>query len=322
MKKLLVLLLALALVLSFAACGAVEDGAEDGAGETGESPAMVVTVIAAEGEYQVDVAAQEVSVKEFQATSSTGETKDMNVTGFELLAYLQGEGVDLSGVTSYTLAASDGYSNEVSAADISDGLWLCTANRGEDLATVMSAVPGGSTGSMVKDLLTVTLNYGEAAADPVAVEEGVYVPVDAPADAITMNEGDQYLVKVFVGDERKSMTMDQVMGLPAYEITLTKTNKEGVADTMTYTGFKWDDFLSELDMTAADVTSVTFVCSDGYEADVENLSLLNADGSILAYLGDGEQMNEGAGYLWFCTNEGFGSNWCKYVEKIIINDAD
>ena len=49
---------------------------------------------------------------------------------------------------------------------------------------------------------------------------------------------------------------------------------------------------------------------------------LNADGSILAYLGDGQQINEGAGYLWFCTNEGFGSNWCKYVEKIIINDAD
>ena len=317
MKKFLVLLLGLALVLTFAACGATEEPVEE---ET-EASGLVVTVIAAEGEYQVDVAAQEVSDLEYQATSSTGETKDISVTGFDLLPYLEGLGVDLSGVTSYTLEASDGYSSEVAAADLTDGLWLCCANKGEALETAMSAVPGGPTGAMVKDLITVTLNYGEAESDAVA-EEGVYVPVDAPADAITMNEGDQYLVKVFVGDERKSMTIDQVMELPAYDITLTKTNKEGVSDTMTYTGFKWDDFLAELDMTAADVTSVTFVCSDGYEADVQDLSLLNADGSILAYLGDGQQMNEGAGYLWFCTNEGFGSNWCKYVEKIIINDAD
>lgn len=319
MKKWLVLLLALALVLSFAACGATVEAAEE-AGEASEASAMVVTVIAAEGELEVDVAAQELSDKDFQATSSTGETKDMSVTGFDLLPYLEGEGVDLSGVTSYTLAASDGYSNEVAVSDISDGLWLCTANKGEALETVMSAVPGGKTGAMVKDLISVTLNYGGA--EEAAAEEGVYVAVDAPIDAITMNEGDQYFVKVFVGDERKSMTIEEIMALPAYEITLTKTNKEGVADTMTYTGFKWDDFLAALGMTAADVTSVTFVCSDGYEADVEDLSLLNADGSILAYLGDGSQISEGAGYLWFCTNEGFGSNWCKYVEKIIINDAD
>lgn len=322
MKKFLVLLLALALVLSFAACGANEEPAEEAAEETAEASDMVVTIVTADGEIEVDVAAQDISDKEFQATSSTGETKDMSVSGFDLLAFLESEGVDVSGVTSYTLSASDGYSNEVAAADITDGLWLCTANKGEALEAVMSAVPGGATGSMVKDLTTITLNYGVEEGPAVVAEEGVYVPVDAPADAITMNEGDQYFVKVFVGDERKSMTIDQIMELPAYDITLTKTNKEGVADTMTYTGFKWDDFLAAIDMTAADVESVTFVCSDGYESDVADLSLLNADGSILAYLGDGAQMNEGAGYLWFCTNEGFGSNWCKYVEKIIINDAD
>lgn len=322
MKKFLVLLLGLALVLTFAACGASEEPAEEAPAEEEAASGMTVTVITADGEIEVDVAGQEVSDKEFQATSSTGETKDMSVTGFDLIAFLEAQGVDLSGVTSYTLAASDGYSNEVAAADLTDGLWLCTANKGEALETVMSAVPGGTTGAMVKDLLTVTLNYGEADADAAAAAEGEYVPVDAPSDAITMNEGDEYFVKVFVGDERKSMTIDQVMDIPAYDVTLTKTNKEGVSDTMTYTGFKWDDFLSELDMTADDVTSVTFVCSDGYEADVQDLSLLNADGSILAYLGDGQQINEGAGYLWFCTNEGFGSNWCKFVEKIIINDAD
>ncbi|MBO7667725.1 MAG: hypothetical protein J6T26_04610, partial [Firmicutes bacterium] len=149
MKKFLVLLLGLALVLTFAACGASEEPV-DGEGESAPEPSgMTVTVITADGEIEVDVAAQEVSDKEFQATSSTGETKDMSITGFDLLAFLEAQGVDLSGVTSYTLAASDGYSNEVAVADISDGLWLCTANQGEALEAVMSAVPGGTTGAMV-----------------------------------------------------------------------------------------------------------------------------------------------------------------------------
>lgn len=329
MKKFLVLLLALALVLACAACGPAEEpaveqpAAEDPAAAEPAAAAMPVSVVTADGAIEVDVAAQELVEKSFQATSSTGEAKDLTVTGFDLLAYLEGQGVDLSGVEAYSLEANDGYTSEVAAADISDGLWLCTVSKGEALDAPMSAVPGGMTGAMVKGLVVVTLNYAAAEAEaPAAGEAGQYVEVTAPAEAITMNDGDDFFVKCFVGGEKMSKTLDEVLALPTYNVTLSKTNKEGVADTKTYTGVKWDDFVASVGLTAADVTSVTFVCSDGYEADVADLALLNAEGSILAYLADGEMMNEGAGYLWFCTNEGVGQNWCKYVEKIIINDAE
>ena len=153
MQKWCCLLLSLVVALTMAACCGQEEegGAADIAFDT-------VTVIAAEGEYPVSVAAQKKKEISFQATGSSGKVMELNIYGFDLLPYLAEQGVDLSRVVSYSLESAAGYSFEVNAADAGSGLWLSAAEL-VDRETVMSAVPGASANSLVKDLVSITLNY-------------------------------------------------------------------------------------------------------------------------------------------------------------------
>ncbi len=157
-KRLPAALLAAAACFLLSACEAVPAKSD---------PGLVITVETAEGEIRVDTAAEKVSVREVSVTDTAGRSRRLRVRGFDLLPLLQEAGVELTGLSSCTLTAVDGYVWQAPAASLSGGLLLCPAPEADPPA-VLCLIPDGPVGAVIAGLRRVGLNYAapEAPAPP------------------------------------------------------------------------------------------------------------------------------------------------------------
>lgn len=97
---------------------------------------------------------------------SNGDVAEVEVIGFDLLAYLEGQGVDLSTVTSMNLIASDGYQMAVPQETYAEnGMYIAVALDSEYITTPRSCLPDQRAMYWVRDLVSIELVSGEASDD-------------------------------------------------------------------------------------------------------------------------------------------------------------
>lgn len=97
--------------------------------------------------------------------SSSGHVTDVVVTGFSLTSLLGDHGLDMAGITSINLIASDGYVMSAPAETYADADVYIMLNRdGDDLEYPRSCLPDQRSMYWVKNLAKIELTPGESAA--------------------------------------------------------------------------------------------------------------------------------------------------------------
>jgi len=337
MKKILSLLLALALALSLAACGtapAETTGAPETTAPAATNPAPVaeevkgVTIpkfaIMING-VKVDnvmmAAYPTYSVTAFSINSSGTESTTTYV-GFAMTDVLAAAGLTENYIW-LEATADDGYAIEITGEIVTASTTLLAITKnGEQFKTAPWFAPCGSetTGDYLKNMVSILVNTTEGkpeGIDNTLVEEAdpTEAPADEPAEAPELSDKTD---KVTFADfsfkvNGQEVTNATLEGQRIYKVSVNVVNKNGNASEASYTGYKLIDVLAALGIT--DYTTVKVIANDGYESEL-TAEQAASEYTLIAIEKDKETGEDGTIWVAPCL-ETSSSAYCKLVVEII-----
>ncbi len=336
MKKILSMILVLALALSLAACGGAP--AETTAPETTAPVAAKPAPVAEEvkgitiPEFAIMVNGVKVdnvmmaaypiySVTAFSINSSGTESTTTYV-GFAMTDVLAAAGLTENYIW-LEATADDGYAIEMTGEIITAPTTLLAITKnGEQFKTAPWFAPGSSetTGDYLKNMVSLLVNTTEG--KPEGIDntmkdepEATEAPEENTAEAPELSDKTD---KVTFADfsfkvNGQDVTNATLEGLRIYKVSVNVTNKNGNTSEASYTGYKLIDVLAALGIT--DYTTVKVVANDGYESELTAEQAVS-EYTIIAIEKDKETGEDGTIWVAPCL-ETSSSAYCKLVVEII-----
>lgn len=336
MKKLLSLLLVIALVFSFAACANQEpaqstdpeptqtEEVETG-GPTAEEvkgvtvPEFAVTINGVQVDQTMMAAYPTYSVKA-TSTNSSGTESTTTYVGFALKDVLEAAGLTEQ-YTWLEATADDGYAvNSTGDMVMADTTLLAITKDGSQFTSSPWYAPCSSetTGDYLKGVVSILVNTEEGAPEgitnePAEDEEGTEPVVSGELpelqDKTDKVEFADFSFKVN-GEEVTNATLD---GVSIYKVTVVTENSNGETSESTYTGYKLIDVLAACGVT--DYATVKAVANDGYEAALTE-EQASSEYTIVAIEKDKEMGEDGTIWVAPCT-ETSSKSYSKLVVEIV-----
>ncbi|QRN84734.1 molybdopterin-dependent oxidoreductase [Clostridia bacterium] len=157
-------------------------------------------------------------------------------------------------------------------------------------------------------LLIVFLAIGMlagCATEPAAEEPAVEEPV-AEEPAVEEPAAEEPAAEWTIDINGTMFTQADYDAIDEVEISATKKNKDGTETTQTWKGVP---LKAVLDYVGAEgYAVVTCEASDGYAKDIDDMTLVESEGTILGTMVDGEAVSAEDGYIELVM-DGKGSNW-------------
>ena len=335
MKKILSMILMLALALSLVACAAAPEKTTE-APETTAPVAEKTAPVAEEvkgvtiPEFAIMIKGVKVdnvmmaayptySVTAFSINSSGTESTTTYV-GFAMTDVLAAAGLTENYIW-LEATADDGYAIEVAGEIVTAPTTLLAITKnGEQFKTAPWFAPCGSetTGDYLKNMVSILVNTTESKpegidntlveeADPTEAEDTAEAPeLSDKTDKVTFAD---FCFKVN-GQEVTNATLE---GLHIYKVSVNVVNKNGNASEASYTGYKLIDVLAALGIT--DYTTVKVIANDGYESELTAEQAVS-EYTIIAIEKDKELGEDGTIWVAPCL-ETSSSAYCKLVVEII-----
>ena len=337
MKKILSLILVLALALSLVACGtapAETTGAPETTAPAATNPAPVAEEVKGVTipEFAIMINGVKVdnvmmaayptySVTAFSINSSGTESTTTYV-GFAMTDVLAAAGLTENYIW-LEATADDGYAIEVTGEIVTASTTLLAITKnGEQFKTAPWFAPCGSetTGDYLKNMVSILVNTTEGkpeGIDNTLVEEAdpTEAPADEPAEAPELSDKtDKVTFADFCfkvnGQEVTNATLE---GQRIYKVSVNVVNKNGNASEASYTGYKLIDVLAALGIT--DYTTVKVIANDGYESEL-TAEQAASEYTLIAIEKDKETGEDGTIWVAPCL-ETSSSAYCKLVVEII-----
>ena len=337
MKKILSMILVLALALSLVACAAAP-AETTGAPET-TAPAATNSAPVAEEvkgvtipEFAIMINGVKVdnvmmaayptySVTAFSINSSGTESTTTYV-GFAMTDVLAAAGLTENYIW-LEATADDGYAIEITGEIVTASTTLLAVTKnGEQFKTAPWFAPCGSetTGDYLKNMVSILVNTTEGKPEGidntlVAGADPTEAPADEPAEAPELSDKtDKVTFADFCfkvnGQEVTNATLE---GLRIYKVSVNVVNKNGNASEASYTGYKLIDVLAALGIT--DYTTVKVIANDGYETEL-TAEQAASEYTLIAIEKDKETGEDGTIWVAPCL-ETSSSAYCKLVVEII-----
>jgi len=337
MKKILSLILVLALALSLVACGtapAETTGAPETTAPAATNPAPVAEEVKGVTipEFAIMINGVKVdnvmmaayptySVTAFSINSSGTESTTTYV-GFAMTDVLAAAGLTENYIW-LEATADDGYAIEVTGEIVTASTTLLAITKnGEQFKTAPWFAPCGSetTGDYLKNMVSILVNTTEGkpeGIDNTLVEDAdpTEAPADQPAEAPELSDKtDKVTFADFCfkvnGQEVTNATLE---GQRIYKVSVNVVNKNGNASEASYTGYKLIDVLAALGIT--DYTTVKVIANDGYESEL-TAEQAASEYTLIAIEKDKETGEDGTIWVAPCM-ETSSSAYCKLVVEII-----
>ena len=336
MKKILSVILVLALALSLAACGAAPAettaAPETAPAETRPAPVAEEVKGVTVPEFAIMINGVKVdnvmmaayptySVTAFSINSSGTESTTTYV-GFAMTDVLAAAGLTENYVW-LEATADDGYAIEVTGEIVTAPTTLLAISKnGEQFKSSPWFAPGSSetTGDYLKGMVSILVNTTEAkpeGIDNTMVEEpeATEAEVEAPAGAPELSDKTD---KVTFGDfcfkvNGQDVTNATLEGLHIYKVSVSVINKKGETSEVGYTGYKLIDVLAACGIT--EYTTVKAVANDGYESELTAEQAVS-EYTIVAIEKDKETGEDGTIWVAPCL-ETSSSAYCKLVVEIV-----
>ena len=337
MKKILSLILVLALALSLVACGtapAETTGAPETTAPAATNPAPVAEEVKGVTipEFAIMINGVKVdnvmmaayptySVTAFSINSSGTESTTTYV-GFAMTDVLAAAGLTENYIW-LEATADDGYAIEVTGEIVTASTTLLAITKnGEQFKTAPWFAPCGSetTGDYLKNMVSILVNTTEGkpeGIDNTLVEDAdpTEAPADQPAEAPELSDKtDKVTFADFCfkvnGQEVTNATLE---GQRIYKVSVNVVNKNGNASEASYTGYKLIDVLAALGIT--DYTTVKVIANDGYESEL-TAEQAASEYTLIAIEKDKETGEDGTIWVAPCL-ETSSSAYCKLVVEII-----
>ena len=337
MKKILSMILVLALALSLAACAAAPE-------KTTEAPETTAPV--AEKTAPVAEEVKGVTIPEFAimingvkvdnvmmaayptysvtafSINSSGTESTTTYVGFAMTDVLAAAGLTENYIW-LEATADDGYAIEMTGDIITAPTTLLAITKnGEQFKTAPWFAPCGSetTGDYLKNMVSILVNTTEGkpeGIDNTLVEEAdpTEAPADEPAEAPELSDKtDKVTFADFCfkvnGQEVTNATLE---GQRIYKVSVNVVNKNGNASEASYTGYKLIDVLAALGIT--DYTTVKVIANDGYETEL-TADQAASEYTLIAIEKDKELGEDGTIWVAPCL-ETSSSAYCKLVVEIV-----
>jgi len=341
MKKILSVLLVLALVLSLAACGSAPAEtpttvatepteaateatnpapvAEEVKGVTVPAFAIMINGVKVDN---VMMAAYPTYTVTANSVNSSGTASTTTYIGFALTDVLAAAGLTENYIW-LEATADDGYAIEVSGEIVTAPTTLLAISKnGEQFKTAPWFAPCSSqtTGDYLKNMVSILVNTTEGkpeGIDNTLVEEAdpTEAPADEPAEAPELSDKTD---KVTFADfsfkvNGQEVTNATLEGQRIYKVSVNVVNKNGNASEASYTGYKLIDVLAALGIT--DYTTVKVIANDGYESEL-TAEQAASEYTLIAIEKDKETGEDGTIWVAPCM-ETSSSAYCKLVVEII-----
>ena len=311
MKKVLAIILALALVFCFAACGEKAEKQEEQKQESGLDFKEVKGVTIPEFKVKVcgakvtneDMAAYPIYQITANTVNSSGTAHSNVYVGFMFTDVL--EAAQVSGdLGKATIICTDGYEVAFEGDIKAEGVLLAISKDGTQFKAGPWFAPctSGTTGDYAQDLSKVEIEGGSSplasgsgsegeksgeSAGPTELAEPV---VKDKTSKITFAD---YSFKIN-GKDVKNADLD---GLTIWNITVTVQNSKGTISEAAYSGYALKDVLSKLGISGSKVTAIA---SDGYTSEVSSENLAS-DLTIIAIEKDKKTSDNGSVWLAPCS---------------------
>ena len=336
MKKILSMILVLALALSLVACGTPTPAETTGAPETTAParpapvaeevkgvtiPEFAIMINGVKVDNVMMAAYPTYSVTAFSINSSGTESTTTYV-GFAMTDVLAAAGLTENYIW-LEATADDGYAIEMTGEIITAPTTLLAITKnGEQFKTAPWFAPGSSetTGDYLKNMVSILVNTTEG--KPEGIDntmkdepETTEAPEDNTAEAPELSDKTD---KVTFADfcfkvNGQDVTNATLEGLRIYKVSVNVTNKNGNTSEATYTGYKLIDVLAALGIT--DYTTVKVIANDGYESELTAEQAVS-EYTIIAIEKDKELGEDGTIWVAPCL-ETSSSAYCKLVVEII-----
>lgn len=331
MKKVLAIVLAMALVFSFCACGNQQSGQEQG-GQKQESGLEVKEVKGVTiPEFKVKVCGAKVTNEDmaaypiYQVTANTvnsSGTAHSNVyVGFKFTDVM--EAAQVTGdLGKATIICTDGYQIEFEGDVKAEGVLLAISKDGTQFKEGPWFAPctSGTTGDYAQDLSKVEIAGGSSplasggSKDEGKKDEGQSGEIAWPQDPVAEDKTDKITFADFSfkinGKEVKNADL---AGLKIFRITTTTKNSKDVVSQNKYSGYVLKDVLDKLGIKGS---KVTVVADDGYKSELTAGMIAN-ELTIIAIEKDKETGENGTVWVAPCA-ESAGNVYGKNVVELIV----
>ena len=320
MKKTISLVLALMLILSFAACG--NKAADEASGPVAQEvkgvtiPAFSVTVNGVAVD-QAAMAAYPMYSVQATSTNSAGTESTTTYVGFKMKDILAAAGLTEAYVW-LEATADDGYAVTLTGDKVlSDTTLLAMTRDGEPFASSpwMAPCSSATTGDYLKGCVSILVNTTESAPAVSAApetEEGSELALTGELPEIQDRTDKVEFAPFSFLVNGTAVTNDTLKGLSIYKITVVVEDKSGALSESTYTGYKLSDVLKACGISSA--ASVKVKANDGYESELA-AELIDSEYTLVAIEKD-KEVGEG-GTIWVAPcSETSAKSFCKLVVEI------
>lgn len=327
MKKVLAVLLALAMIFSLAACG----GSSSDAGkqeETGTALEVVKGVTIPEFKIKIcgakvtneDMAAYDLYQVTADTVNSSGTAHSNVYVGFKMADIL--EAAQVSGTLGTAkIICTDGYEVEF-AGDINDpAILIAISKDGTQFKDGPWFCPASSktTGDFAQDVSKIEIDGGSSPLAGGSKDEGGKAEQQSgdiawPQDPVVEDKTDKitfadYCFKIN-DKEVKNADLD---GLKIYRITATTKNSKDVVSQNKYSGYVLQEVLDRLGIKGS---KVTVVADDGYQSEL-TAGMMASEITIIAIEKDKEVGENGTVWVAPCA-ESAGNVYAKNVVELIV----
>lgn len=249
----------------------------------------------------------------FVSVNSAAEAGEMlvidDVEGVKLSSI-----IDMAGLSGdfYVLAASDGYSVEVTAESTMEALVYLD----DDGTARVKYAEGYPKNANLKGFLTITVGDGSKT-EMVVTESTDEATEENKDEAVEEESEDLWVITV---DGLSDGSFDFNSGRAERKLDLvslhTSRSKNDVVTEEDWEGYKVNDVLAFL--RVEDYKSITVTAMDGYS--VELMKEQVDDETILAVTRDGEALSEPDNMVQLVQNTEFATTWIKGVATITVNN--
>lgn len=321
MKKLLAVLLALAMILSLGACGAKEEPKP-------ESKVTEVTGVTVP-EFKVKICGAKItnetmaSYKLYQAvshsTNSQGNSSENTYVGYKMVDVISA--AQISGSWSKAqIICTDGYESTYEGDIQAEDVLLAITKNGESFKDGPWFAPCSSevSGDFAQDLSKIEL---DGITSPLAGggdskdgEKSETADIPFPQDPVSEDKTDKITFADFSFKiNGKEVTNKDLEGLKIFRNTVVTKNSKDVVSESKYSGYVLKDVLAKLGISGSKVTAIA---SDGYTSELDP-ALVDNDLTIIAIEKD-KQTGEG-GTVWLapCSENKSGA-YAKGVIEITV----
>ena len=326
MKKFLAVMLAIAMVFSFAACGEKNTGGNQNEPEIKLEVVKGITIpkfsvkVCGAKVTNEDMAAYDLYQVTADTVNSSGTAHSNVYVGFKLTDVLEAAKVEGT-LGKATIVCTDGYEVAFEGDLKAEGVLLAITKDGSQFKSGPWFAPCTSktTGDFAQDLAKIEIDGGSSSLagkgdDSKKDDSKSGEAIAFPQDPVVEDKSDKikfgdYCFKIN-GKEVKNADLE---GLKIFRITVTTKNSKEVVSQSKYSGYVLKDVLAKLGISG---NTVTAVAGDGYKSEL-SAEALNSDLTIIAIEKDKEVGKDGTVWVAPC-NETSSSAYAKEIIEITV----